>query len=372
MTRRLQSAASTLVLVAAACSQTLPAASVAPSTGQAASAAVPSAAPSTGRSPSALPLASPKWAEGPIDLQAGEPWLLYGWYPKSLFLVRPDGADRHRLDLGAEGDPIFPSWSPDGQRIAFVLRVDGAVPGDSRDSIWSANADGTDAKPFYDGDRACDGHADYPVWSPDGKRMALICSYIEDGKGISTVAVLDLATMHKTELVRLWPEFIDNPPSWSPDGKTIAFDILTWDPTDTVVTSQLVATVPAAGGKVERLTDPALFGSHPDWSPDGTLLAFNTYDTGNTHGTSNPSNVYTIRPDGSGLRQLSTASTDGKMRLGQPSWSTDGTRIWVSIARDWEKDSTGQFMNTLGWVDAATGEFREIGTEGKRFVERPR
>jgi Tol biopolymer transport system component len=137
------------------------------------------------------------------------------------------------------------------------------------------------------------------------------------------------------------------------------------------VTGSLVATVPAAGGTVHRLTDPKLFASHPDWSPDGRLIAFNTYDTGNIHGIGQPSNVYTIAPDGSAMRQLSSASTDGKMRLGQPFWSPDGTRIWVSVARDWEKDSTGQFRNTLGWVDATTGAFHEIGTEGKRFRERP-
>jgi hypothetical protein len=33
--------------------------------------------------------------------------------------------------------------------------------------------------------------------------------------------------------------------------------------------------------------------------------------------------------------------------------------------------ATGQFKNTLGWVDVATGELHEIGTEGERFRERP-
>jgi Tol biopolymer transport system component len=109
----------------------------------------------------------------------------------------------------------------------------------------------------------------------------------------------------------------------------------------------------------------------PDFRPRGALIAFSTHDTGNVHGIDEPSNVYVVAPDGTGLRQLSTASTDGRMRLGQPSWSADGTHIWVSIGRDWEKDSTGQFSNTLGWVDAGTGELTEIGTEGKGFIERP-
>ena len=205
-----------------------------------------------------------------------------------------------------------------------------------------------------------------------GTRLAIVCYYVKGTTSFEAISVLDPVTKVRTDVATLeGSDPVDNPISWSPDGSTLAFEILTWDPTDTLVTGSLVATVPAAGGTVHRLTDPKLFASHPDWSPDGRLIAFNTYDTGNVHGIEQPSNVYTIVPDGSGMRQLSTASTDGTMRLGQPFWSPDGSRIWVSVGRDWEKDSTGQFKNTLGWVDAATGAFHEIGTEGKRFRERP-
>ena len=130
-----------------------------------------------------------------------------------------------------------------------------------------------------------------------------------------------------------------------------------------------MATVPTAGGKVRRLTKPSLFGGHPDWSPDGKLIAFSTYDTGNMHGITQASNVYTIKPDGTGLRQVTTASTDGTMRLGQPFWSADGSRIWVSI--DLEVDLAGHVRNTLGWVDVSTGALYEFKTEGMRFRERP-
>ncbi|MEO5884842.1 MAG: hypothetical protein ABIQ58_04935, partial [Candidatus Limnocylindrales bacterium] len=248
--------------------------------------ATPSAAPTAtrGATLAPTPAASQAAAEGPITLRPGEPWLLYRWYPGVLYVIRPDGSDRQELQLGATlgtGEPYQAAWSPDGERIGFIVRDESKTP---RDSIWTANADGTNASPFYDGDGACEDGADHPVWSPNGKRMALICYYIVGGKGITTVAVLDLATMQKTELVRLTgPEFIDNPPSWSPDGTMIAFDIITWDPTDTFVQQQVVATVPSTGGEVTRLTDPAMFASHPDWSRDGTLLVFNTHDTSNTH-----------------------------------------------------------------------------------------
>jgi Tol biopolymer transport system component len=320
--------------------------------------------PALGASPSLTTTVRPS----PVALVPGEPWLAFAWYPDSLYLVRPDGTDRHRIDLGIDGVPSVPSWSPDGERIAFVVR-DTAHP---NGAIWTAAADGSDAAFTYDGDGGCPDGAFYPVWSPDGQRLALVC-YRPDGQhDVSQISVLDLATKVRSDLVGVtWPEFIDNPPSWSPDGSAIAFDILTWDPTDTFVIGQFVATVATQGGEAQRLTDPAMFGSHPDWSPDGAAIVFNTHDTGNTHGIEQASNLYTVAPDGTGLRQLSTASVDGHMRLGMPFWSTDGSRIWVSIGRDWEKDSTGQYKNTLGWVDAATGEFYEIGTEGKRFRERP-
>jgi Tol biopolymer transport system component len=323
-----------------------------------------------------LALASGASAASPSPVVPGPDgsWLLYGWYPESLYLVRPDGSERQRLDLGLQGEPFAPSWSPDGERIVFVMR-DAQTP---NGAIWTADADGSDAALLYDGQGECIDGAAWPVWAPDGERLALVC-YGNDGTATTeatdwwaAISVLDTATIGRTDLARLtWPEYTDNPPSWSPDGTMLTFEVITWDPTDSFVTTSTIATVPAVGGEVRRLTNPAMFGGHPDWSPDGSLIAFNTYDTGTIHGIEEPSNAYTIRPDGSGLRQLSTASTDGKMRIGQPFWSSDGSRIWVSIGRDWEKDSTGQFKNTLGWVDATTGDFEEVGTEGKRFRERP-
>jgi lysophospholipase L1-like esterase len=312
----------------------------------------------------------------PRAIEPGERWLVSTWRPESaprgvaapyvVFLVRPDGSDRHALELDVAGWPRTATWTADGSGIAFVIR-DGERPGDS---IWTVDPDGSDLALLYGGDDSCVDPSNMS-YSPDASHLALVC-YSSVARGPSAVAVLDLATMKRTDLATLeWPEFIDNPPSWSPDGGSIAFDILTWDPTDSFVTGQLVATVPAQGGEVQRLTDPAMFGAHPDWSPDGTRLVFNTYDTGNIHGIEEPSNLYTLAADGSDLRQLTTASTDGRMRLGQPFWSPDGTGVWVTIGRDWEKDSTGWFKNTLGWVDAATGDLTEIGTEGKPFRERP-
>jgi Tol biopolymer transport system component len=42
-------------------------------------------------------------------------------------------------------------------------------------SIWTAAADGSDAALLYDGNGECDEGAFWPVWSPDGKRLAMVC-----------------------------------------------------------------------------------------------------------------------------------------------------------------------------------------------------
>lgn len=356
-----------LAVVVAACSATSPSPDSIPTVSPTSRPSpTPIASPPASSSPDAAASLPPAGSAAP--LVSGEPWLIYAWYPESLYIVRPDGSDRQRLALGISGEPLAPAWSADGERIIFVMR-DAKTP---NGSIWTANADGSEAALFYDGNGDCADGAFWPTWSPDGSKLAVVCYHVDGDAGVAEVSVLDPKTMVRTDLVTLdYPDMVDNPISWSPDGSTLVFDVLRWDPTDQFVESSVIATVPVTGGKVTRLTDPTLFGAHPDWSPDGKLIAFNTYDTGNTHGIEQPSNVYTIAPDGTGLRQLSTASTDGKMRLGQPFWSADGSRIWLSVGRDWETDSTGKPMNTLAWVDAASGEFHEIGTEGKRFRERP-
>ena len=96
----------------------------------------------------------------------------------------------------------------------------------------------------------------------------------------------------------------DFDPSWSPDGKRIAFRKEQSEETEIWVMN-------ADGTDQRRLTA----GLSPAWSPDGSLIAF--------AGPSGASGLITlIRPDGTGLRQL--PNTDGGE---YPTWSPDGTRI---------------------------------------------
>jgi Tol biopolymer transport system component len=88
-------------------------------------------------------------------------WIAYGHdLPQSdIWLVRPDGSDAHAITRG--GDPEWlPAWSPSGDEIAFVRGYEGDT------SIWIIKPDGTGARRVTSGP-----HDMAPAWAPDGKRL---------------------------------------------------------------------------------------------------------------------------------------------------------------------------------------------------------
>ena len=99
--------------------------------------------------------------------------------------------------------------------------------------------------------------------------------------------------------------------------------------------------LPITGGQAERLTDPELEPARPDWSPDGSRLAFQAYRTGQYH-------IWTSAPDGSDLRQ----HTDGPWDDREAAWSRDGQRIAFS------SDRAGEGSYDIWTVEVATGELR--------------
>ena len=261
--------------------------------------------------------------EAPILLE----WFQPGKNTKDLFLTDQDGSDRHVIAADVPGEHRAAAWSPDGGQIAFVVR-DTATPDGS---IWISDADGSNAQQLFDPAVPCPWGAYHPSWSRDGTRLAIIC-YPED-PALSSLAVVDLESLALTTLATFtWPEFLDNPASWSPDGSTLVFGILHWDSTNTFLDGSLIATVPSIGGDATRISSLDSFDASPDWHPKDDLIAFNTYDLGNMQSTAEPSNIYTMRPDGSDRRQLTSLSTDGSLRVTQPRWTPDGSRLVASLA----------------------------------------
>jgi TolB protein len=217
-----------------------------------------------------------------------------------LFTVRPDGTGTRQVTHLGDSDAIGPEWSPDGRRIVFARDYLYGTPKEHLD-IVTIDADGRHLHAM--GLKGLNG---WPIWSPDGRRIV----FVHPG-GFWTV---DAAGGPPRSI----PFNGDvNSPTFSPDGGRIAF----WRPDHGGASLYVVA---SDGTGLQRVkTFSKGIADKIDWSPDGSRIAFSTPDF-DRPGLS--ANVYTIRPDGTGLIQL-THDRGGKINNGLDSWSPDGTRI---------------------------------------------
>ena len=211
---------------------------------------------------------------------------------QGISVMNADGSGVTRLTNNPAWDE-FPSWSPDGSRIAFSSDRAGDP------NIYVMNADGsgvtrlTNELAFHFA----------PRWSPDGSRIAFWSTgdiYVmnADGSGV-------------TRLTDDWT--LDTDPSWSPDGSRIAF-----------VSDTDIYVMNADGSGVTQLTDNNLtWDSYPSWSPDGRRIAFTSDRDDNL-------DIYVMNADGSGVTRLTDNPADDLY----PSWSPDGSRIAFTSDRD--------------------------------------
>jgi Tol biopolymer transport system component len=153
-----------------------------------------------------------------------------------------------------------PSWSPDGQRIAFLSGRTGKI------EIYTMQPDGNDMRRLTQ-NAVTDLNA--PQWSPDSSQLAFVSVrggnldiYVMD----STCGDLpDGCEGHVRNLTR--HTAMDMNPSWSPDGRQIAF-------TSRRDNNFEIYVVSAAGGEPRNLTNFPAEDRSPVWSPDGRWIAF--------------------------------------------------------------------------------------------------
>jgi Tol biopolymer transport system component len=300
------------------------------------SSAIASAAPSQASAPS--PVRSAESSPSPIAVLPDEPWIVYQyWNGRSdLRLVRPDGTGDHALFADQPMEQWHPDWAPDGTRIAFEMGGE----------IWIAGVDGAGARRVADCTTPCR-DLNQPAWSPDGSEVAFTRIDLVDGQNPgSIVQAVNVSTGAVRDLLRTTGAVYANGARWSPDGTALVVQLDRYLDTgnDTSrITGTEVAVVDLTKTKAtpRPLTDWPTFATYPDWSPDGTRIVFTTYDLGARDGGSfddpaPPSDLYTIRPDGSGLAQLThNEHGTGLVRNGtasgplstQPTWAPDGRSI---------------------------------------------
>lgn len=181
----------------------------------------------------------------------------------TLFIANADGSDEHPL-LAISGFDYNASFSADGRWIVFTSERGGSA------DIYRAHPDGSGLERLTD-DPA---YADQAALSPDGKQLAFVSTR---GSGSADIWVLDLQTKKVRNLTHSPGNFR---PSWSPDGKWIAFSSDRNTPVrrdhERFEQSQAASiyVMRADGTGVRRITSAEKFAGSPKWSPDGQRIVF--------------------------------------------------------------------------------------------------
>jgi WD40 repeat protein len=246
-----------------------------------------------------------------------------------IFTMNADGSDRRQLTNNPARD-FDPSWSPDGQHLAFVSERDG------NPEIYVMNADGSGQTRLT----ASPGEDVTPAWSPDGRRIV----FASRRKGARLLFVMESDGRAQTQLTSSTSSGVtdDLAPAWSPNGQLIAFTSKRG-----LSTYADIYSVNANGSGLRRLTNTLDEDLDPAWSPDGQTIAY-------ASGNQPRYQLMAMRADGSQQRSLNPNYDTG----GHPSWSPDGR----SVVYDSLGDSLGitDITNTAP-KNIAPHSYRELG-----------
>jgi Tol biopolymer transport system component len=252
-----------------------------------------------------------------------------------LYTVRPDGSQLTAITEppGRDGQDSHPDWSPDGRRIAFRRYSDPGGPNESND-LFVVRADGSGLQNLTG--QGCKGGClgnQEPAWSPDGSRIAFVRTTEPQSEGVrlpsTGVFVMNADGSSARRLTQRdeRPGTEDHSPTWSPDGRTIAFIRLNNLAGTGKQNASALFTVPSAGGEPKLLHQmPGEWpgAGAPDWSPDGDRILFSTYCYfRECRQPSTGAQVFTIPRRGGQPQRLTNLPGNSY----NPRWSPDGKKI---------------------------------------------
>lgn len=222
---------------------------------------------------------------------------------EDIFVVDRIGTNMKRV-TATPGVDNAPAWSPlPGSSLIAYHRLE---PTNGRSDIWVMNADGTNARNLT-GELPIEYSRGEPAWSPDGQWIAFSQSRGTAGPGRGSIWIMRADGSGKRQLTVHPDNGFDLNPSWSPDGQRIAFQ------------RGGIAIVTVATGEVAYLGLPGT-SIQPAWSPDGRHIAFAWRPSEPGSGVWE---LYTVRPDGTGMR----------LRTTNPAWGGGVSPAWIVASR---------------------------------------
>ncbi|AMO22853.1 hypothetical protein GCM10027034_33370 [Ramlibacter solisilvae] len=200
----------------------------------------------------------------------------------SVDIMRPDGSERKRIyDVAQSGlDPVlvkrglagafFPVWSPDGEWVVFGLGNWFTERGKGSAKLMRVRRDGSGAEVLTD-DTVF--NAGFPSYSADGQEV-VFRAWPRDGQGYDKQMGLRVLNL-ETRQVRVLTTGYDNLPIWSPDGGRIMFtrgvkkEGSKWSNFD-------IYTVRPDGTDLRRLTTSEASDGHAVWTNGGKQILWNS------------------------------------------------------------------------------------------------
>lgn len=190
----------------------------------------------------------------------------------NVWTMNLNGSDLRQLTRAPSRDAAA-AWSPDGRWLVFSSdRVNDVWP-----DLWLLDLEGH--QPLQRLTRG-DGKYFFPTWSPDGSSIAYI--YLPTGPPYWELRVLRMSD--GVVQILLTDDVFFSPPTWSPDGGKMAFvskrsgnpDIWVLD-----IPRPSSVTLESAPHSLQQLTHHTAIDKEPTWSPDGRFLAFTSTRSGN-------------------------------------------------------------------------------------------
>jgi Tol biopolymer transport system component len=245
---------------------------------------------------------------------------------------------------------VFPALSKDGKLVFTEKSVDSSIvisdpDGTNRQRIFETASSGLSAPMLSHGLAG----AFQPTWSPDGKWVAFGLGQWFQERRNGTAKIMRVRR-DGTDLEALTDGSINcGFPSYSADGKRIVFRV--WDAKE-----KGLRIINIEDKKIQMLTTEQ--DNLPDWSPDGSRIVFTRrVDAVNF-------DIFSIRPDGTDLRRLTTSEAND----GHAVWTADGKKIlWCSGAYGF-RDEAALYDNTFQpygqiWIMNADGSDKRVITD---------